>query len=112
MTDHAIFDVEITDIGQFRAEVADWCRYWGPDEPACRVLSQCPAEVIAVVLSRPSGWAGCTSISRTLTTAVKRRLNVYRGHYDRNAEQEQWVNERPFDRSGNIFFKNQSSVVR
>eukprot|EP00969_Alexandrium_andersonii_P220581 9742246-Alexandrium_andersonii.AAC.1 len=26
--------------------------------------------------------------------------------------QEQWVNERPFDRSGNIFFKNQSTVIR
>eukprot|EP00969_Alexandrium_andersonii_P206311 9115286-Alexandrium_andersonii.AAC.1 len=39
-------------------------------------------------------------------------MNVWRGHYDRNPAHEQWVNSRPFDRSGNIFFKNQPSVVR
>eukprot|EP00969_Alexandrium_andersonii_P323252 14282637-Alexandrium_andersonii.AAC.1 len=112
MTDRAIFDIELGDLDWFRNEVIRWVGFWSPDDSATRAMQSCPDAVLAVVLSRPSGWAGCQSISRTLTTALRRHLNVYRGQYDRDDAQEAWVNQRPFDRSGNIFFKNQSPVVR
>eukprot|EP00969_Alexandrium_andersonii_P320238 14148692-Alexandrium_andersonii.AAC.1 len=94
MTDRAIFDVDLGDVDQFRDEVADWRRFWKPDDSACRTLGQCPLQVLAVVLSRPSGWVGCQSISKTLATSARRHLNVYRGTYDRNEEHETWANER------------------
>eukprot|EP00969_Alexandrium_andersonii_P024462 1067686-Alexandrium_andersonii.AAC.1 len=79
---------------------------------AIRATQDAPAEVLCVLLSRPSGWAGCVSISRTITTGLKRRLAVFRGRYDRDAAQEAWVNHRPFDRSGDVLFKNQPPAVR
>eukprot|EP00969_Alexandrium_andersonii_P219701 9703311-Alexandrium_andersonii.AAC.1 len=52
------------------------------------------------------------SISKTVSTGLRRRLAVFRGQYTCNAQQEDWVNRRPFDRSGNMLFKNQPPAVR
>eukprot|EP00969_Alexandrium_andersonii_P129133 5706301-Alexandrium_andersonii.AAC.1 len=44
-------------------------------------------------------------------TGLKRARRVHDQSYDRDAVQEEWVNSRPFDRSGNIL-KAQSRPVR
>eukprot|EP00969_Alexandrium_andersonii_P227967 10067257-Alexandrium_andersonii.AAC.1 len=61
---------------------------------AVRSLQDAPAPVICVLLSRPSGWADCMSISKTVSTGLRRHLAVFRGQYTRNQYQEDWVNRR------------------
>eukprot|EP00969_Alexandrium_andersonii_P033564 1466872-Alexandrium_andersonii.AAC.1 len=108
MSDRAVFDVDLGDRGAFMQQAIDWCAFWRPDQSAIVAMQRAPPTVLCVVLGRPSGWSEVQSISKAVSTSLKRALAVYRGSYDRDEEQEDWVNSRPFDRSGNILFKYQS----
>eukprot|EP00969_Alexandrium_andersonii_P072005 3177589-Alexandrium_andersonii.AAC.1 len=78
MTDQAIFDVQLGDLKVFRQQVIDWVDFWRPDSAAIRAMQDAPPAVICVLLSRPSGWSDCVSVSKTVSTGLRRHLAVYR----------------------------------
>eukprot|EP00969_Alexandrium_andersonii_P202577 8950839-Alexandrium_andersonii.AAC.1 len=72
MDDQAVFQVDLGDRAQFRREVIDWAAYWRPGPQAVAYMQQVPLSVLCVVLSRPSGWGELSSVSRALSTSLKR----------------------------------------
>eukprot|EP00969_Alexandrium_andersonii_P005367 233186-Alexandrium_andersonii.AAC.1 len=79
MDDQAVFRVDLGNVLQVKREVVDWATHWRPDSVAVSATQRAPLEVLRVVLSWPSGWGEVASVSRALSTSLKRATKVYNG---------------------------------